>query len=205
MEVPGIDVKLACTVATKVSAHFRIQGFKIKMIIAGALADAKQIWEETFEEIKQNDPTVDRRVEMLFKTTNTADDVVKMFRKSHLCLFPLKFQSPLFGTEALMAAYAGVPILVSENSGITSLLEKTQALDPIVTGTTGNFENDVTKWTERVIPKLYKPLESHEQAEELRKKLLVDCHIAASQLQFVRHITGNLNSHLFHYMKLFES
>ena len=193
LEVPGIDFKLACAVATRVSAHFMKQGFKVKLIVAGALADGKLTFEKTFEEIKQKDPTVDKRVEMLYATVSSTKDLIKIFRKSHLCLFPLKFQSPLFGTEALMAAYAGVPILVSENSGIASLLEKAGLVESIVTGMTGSFENDVTKWTERVIPKLYKPRDSHDHAEELRKKLLADCHIAASQLQFVRHITGNFN------------
>ena len=187
----GIDVKLACTVATRVSAHFRIQGFKVKFVIAGALAEAKSKWEETFNVIKQNDSTTDKRVEMVYTVASNTEEVIKIFRKCHLCLFPLKSQSPLFGTEALIAAYAGVPILVSENSGIASLLEKAGLVESIVTGMTGNFENDVSKWTERVIPKLYKPWDSHDLAEELRKKLLVDCHIAASQLQFVRHITGN--------------
>ena len=190
----GIDVKLACTIATRVSAHFRIQGFKVKFVIAGALADVKSKWEETFQVIKQNDSTTDKRVEMVYTVANNTEEVIKLFRKSHLCLFPLRSQSPLFCTEALMAAYGGVPILVSENSGIASLLEKTGLVEPIVRGMTGIFENDVAMWTERVIPKLYNPLESHEQAEELRKKLLVDCHIAASQLQFVRHITGNFSS-----------
>lgn len=192
MAVPGIDFKLASSVATRVSAHLRIQGFKVRMMVAGATAEEKTPWEELFEEVKQNDQTVDKRAEISYHVVDKTEELLKLFKKCHLCLLPLESCSPLFGTEALMAAYASVPILVSDHSGIAHLLQAAGEVEPIVTGMTGNFENDVTKWTERVLQKLYKPDDNQSCAERLRKKLLVDCNIAASQLQFVRFITGKL-------------
>ena len=190
MSVPGVDFKLASTVATRVSGHLRKQGFKVRLAVLGATAEERTTWEELFEEAKQNDQTADKRVEMSYHVVTKVEELTKLFRKCHLCLLPLKSCSPLFGTEALIAAYASVPILVSDHSGIARLLQAAGEVEPIVRGITGDFENDVSMWTERVIEKLYRPLDNQSYAETLRKKLLVDCNIAASQLQFVRYITG---------------
>ena len=71
-------------------------------------------------------------------------------KRTTVMLLPLKVESSLFGVEALMAAYSGVPILVSSNSGLAFLMESLGEGEAIVYRTTGGLRKDAETWSERV-------------------------------------------------------
>ena len=88
-----------------------------------------------------------------------------------------------------MAIAAGIPVLVSKNSGITSFLQRIGEQDPIVWDT-GKFANDVNIWKERLIEKLCDQTKAESQARELRKALLLGAAIASTHVDFTKSICG---------------
>ena len=53
-------------------------------------------------------------------------------KQTSVLLLPLKSSSPLFGVEALAAASAGTPFLVSSKAGIASLLQEIEETSRVV-------------------------------------------------------------------------
>ena len=111
-------------------------------------------------------------------------------RKSNLFLLPLKQNSPLFGTEALVAIAAGVPVLVSRYSGIASPLREMQQDEPVVCKS--EWEVYTKIWKERIKQKLVKPEVTRQRANALREKLLLDTSIAQTHLDFINTIAGTI-------------
>ena len=103
---------------------------------------------------------------------------------------PLKPDSPLFGTEALSAIAAGVPVLVSRYSGIGRLLQKMAEDEPVVYGT--KSESPLETWKERILQKLLRPEESQKTADRLREQLLLDASIAQTYLDFINIVASKL-------------
>ena len=104
-------------------------------------------------------------------------------RRSNLFMFPTKPDSPVYGTEALTAAAAGVPILVSQHSGIASLLQTMYQDQSVV-------KTKTETWRERIIAKLVRPSEAQQIVNRLREQLLLDTSIAQTHLDFINTITG---------------
>ena len=111
-------------------------------------------------------------------------------RKSNLFILPLKPDSPLFGTEALSAVAAGVPILVSSHSGMATVLEIVSQDEAVVHESSVEPEEN---WKARILQKLLRPEESQRTSTRLREDLLLDTNIAESHLKFTRIITGKLS------------
>ena len=109
-------------------------------------------------------------------------------------LLPLKVESSSFGIEALMAAYGGVPILVSSNSGLAFLMESLGEGEAIVYRTTGSLRKDATTWSEQIIQKIRDPEQAQKLAKSLRGTFLLDTNISASHIEFVKIITGTFKS-----------
>ena len=74
-----------------------------------------------------------------FQTIIDIEKLKSLMKRTAVMLLPLKPDSPLFGVEALMAAYSEVPILVSSNSGIASLMKSMGEGEAIVYNTTGSL------------------------------------------------------------------
>ena len=110
-------------------------------------------------------------------------------RRATVLILPLKSQFSLFGTETLVAMAAGVPVLVSRNSGIASFLHRTGLIESIVWDNEG-FEKDVDNWKTRLIEYITNPKETLNIAKELRKMLLLNTNIASTHFNFGRTITG---------------
>ena len=88
-------------------------------------------------------------------------DINKMklyLKSSSLFLLPLKSDSPLFGTEALAAIAAGVPVLVSRYSGIARLLQKMAEDEPVVYGIKSQSATEL--WRDKFLERLLRPEES---------------------------------------------
>ena len=103
-------------------------------------------------------------------------------------LLPLKADSPLFGAEALAAIAAGVPVLLSKDSGLASLLNTMIEDEPIVGK--NKLKVNAQTWKERIIQKLVKPEESQHTARKLREQFLLDTSIAQTHLDFINTIAG---------------
>ena len=104
-------------------------------------------------------------------------------------LLPLKQNSPVFGTEALAAIAAGVPVLVSRYSGLAALLREIQQDEPVV----HKNEAEIKVWKERIISKLVNPKAAQQRAITLREKLLLDTSIVQTHLDFISITTGRIN------------
>ena len=102
-----------------------------------------------------------------------------------LLLLPLEEKYPVFGIEALNAAVAGIPILVSEESGMAALLRDIEEnKESIVRVTPGR---EISGWADKIEGKLTDPM-AFDKAKRLKLELLNDARIAR--------IRGNLLSAL---------
>ena len=120
----------------------------------------------------------------------TLEKLKTYMRKSNLLILPLKPDSPLFGTEALSAVAAGVPILVSSHSGMASILETIAQNESVVQES--SLESDEETWKDKVIRTLVKPEDSQRIANTLREQLLLDTKITQTRLDFASIIGGKI-------------
>ena len=124
LAIGGINLHLAITSAVAASKHILDSGgAETKFLLLNDNKEDKDQWQKEFEEISKSEDT---RCQPLCFQADSPENVEKIkihVRKSNLMILPLKPGSPLFGSEALSAIAAGVPILVSSHSGIASLLQ----------------------------------------------------------------------------------
>ena len=150
--------------------------------------EEKPKWKETFEEVLRRKNLNETGLSFKVEAPLTIDKMKIHMRKSNLFLLPLKSNSPLFGTEALAAIAAGVPVLVSRNSGIASLLRKMQHDESVVYKNESEVNTKI--WKDRIIQKLTKPDRAQQRANTLREQLLLDTSIAQTHLDFINAIAG---------------
>ena len=120
----------------------------------------------------------------LCEVVQEMEDVKYHLKKSDLFLLPLKASSPLFGSEALSAIAAGVPVLVSRHSPMGSLLLGMNANSSVVS------ETDVDTWSHRIIQKIANSDEAQREANKLKDSLLLDTTIPSTHMDFINIITG---------------
>ena len=101
-------------------------------------------WKKDFEETLQLHGIKERSLKFQVSVPENIEKLKSHMRKSNLFLFPSEFDSPIFGTEALVAVAARVPILVPRYSGIASLLRKMVEEESVVNET--NSETKVDSW-----------------------------------------------------------
>ena len=189
LDISGLDFPLAVTAAAGASDYIQLtDGVKIKLSLLAANEDDKGEWKNSFENTLQKRNLDDTSLSFQTEAPLALDRMKIHMRKSHLFLLPLRQDSPLFGTEALAALAAGVPILISGDSGLASLLDNMTEDEPIVSKT--KLKANASTWKERIIQKLVNPEESQETAKRLREQLLLDTSIAHTHLDFINAITG---------------
>ena len=197
LKVSGLNYQLAVASSTLASENVHqfcgIQA-KVQFLVLAANTEEKNIWEENFNEIKKKQPTEDQRMLFQFHTISDINKLKSLMKRTTVMLLPLKVESSSFGVEALMAAYSGVPILVSSNSGLASLMESLGEGEAIVYRTTGSSSKDATEWSERIIQKIRDPEQAQILAESLRGTFLLDTSISASRIDFIKIITGTFMS-----------
>ena len=190
LDVNGLDFPLAVTAAAGASDHIQLtDGVKIKLSLLAANEDDKGEWKNSFEDTLQKRNLDDTSLSFQIEAPLALDKMKIHMRKSHLFLLPLRQDSPLFGTEALSAIAAGVPILISGDSGLASLLDTMIEGEHIVSKT--KLKANASTWKERIIQKLVNPEESQQTAKRLREQLLLDTSIAQTHLDFIYIIAGN--------------
>ena len=191
LEVTGLSYQLAVASSTMASQsiHELSMQAKVQFLVLAANSDERNSWETSFNEIKEKQLSKDKRLSFQFNTFEDLEKLKSVMRRTAVMLLPLQPDSPLFGVEALMAAYSGVPILVASNSGIASLMNSIGEGEAIVHDTTGN---DSRLWSGRIIQKISNSVEAQNLAKSLRKTLLLDTSIAALHLEFIRLVTGKI-------------
>ena len=193
LEVSGLNYPLAVASTTMASENIHtfcgIQA-RVQFQVLASNREERDAWETTFKEVKDRQLTRDKRLLFGFHMIENINKLKSLMKMTTLMLFPLKADSSLLGVEALMAAYSGVPILVSSNAGIASLMNSLGEGEAIVYNTTGNLRNDSKVWSERIIQKIRDPGQAKIMAESLRGSLLLDTSIAESHIEFIKIVTG---------------
>ena len=185
LDISGLDFPLAVTATAAASNHIRdFNDVRINLSLMPAEEGEKVKWKETFEEVLHRKNLRETGLSFQAETPLTIDKIKLHVRKSNLFVLPLKQNSPLFGTEALSAIPAGVPVLVSRYSGLAALLREMQQDEPVV------HKSEFEIWKERIIQKLIKPDMARQRANNLRKELLLVTSITKSHLDFINTIAG---------------
>ena len=189
LKLCGLDFSLAATAIFAASKHIlEFEGVKTNFVMMTDNNEDKQSWKMEFADLLKGQEAIGRTLSFQVDSPENFEKLKTQLRKCNLMILPLKPGSPLFGSEALSAIASGVPILVSNHSGMASLLEimcqdesfvKESALQPI-----GNV------WIEGILQKLLKPEDSQLKAYRLREELLLDTSIAQTHLDFIITVVG---------------
>ncbi len=131
----------------------------VDFCVVGALREEKAEWEKYFNSILTDVCKDNDGLKFVYSPVSHWVDFRQVLQRSELCVLPLKKESTLFGVEALMAGYAGVPLLVAENSGIAGLLGQGSLLEM-----NGTFQQDVESWTNRTVAKILNANNAEDQA-----------------------------------------
>ena len=166
LDITGLDFPLAVNATIGAAGHIRdFDGVRTTLTMLAAHEDDRERWREEADELFKN--KIVENVGMTFRTEVPADinKLQTLMKRSTLFLLPLKSDSPLFGTEALAAIAAGVPVLVSRYSGIARLLRGMAEDEPVVYGTKLQSRTDI--WKDRILKRLLRPEESQRAASRL--------------------------------------
>ena len=190
LDVTGLDFPLAVNATIGAAEHIRdFDGVRTNLTMLAAHEDDRGKWISASLKILERKK---QHTGLSFKTEVPTDinKLQSQLKRSNLFLLPLKPDSPLFGTEALAAIAAGVPVLVSKHSGLARLLQKMVEDEPVVYGT--KLESPLDIWKERILERLLRPDESQQAANKLREQLLLDTSIAQTHLDFINVIASEL-------------
>ena len=192
LDINGLDFPLAVTATAGASEHIRdFDGVRINLSLLAANEEDKSEWQEKFEEVLSKRNLNGTGLSFQADAPLTLEKIQFHMRRSNLFLLPLKQNCPLFGTEALAAIAAGVPVLISEYSGLASLLRTMVEDEPVVYK--NKMEVNTETWKDRIIPKLVKPEESQRSTNRLREQFLLDTSIAQTHLDFINIIAGKFD------------
>ena len=184
-DIPGLDFPLAVSACVKASEHIRLtDSEQIKLELLAVGEEDRSEWRSWFNE--QDIHTSGLSFDC--PPAENFDRIKRQLKRSNLFIQPLVSESILFGVEALSAAAAGVPILVSQNSGIASVLESSIQHEMVVRQTSNMSLVDT--WRDEILQKILRPEESQRKASELRKQLLLDRSISKTHLDFTNTIAG---------------
>ena len=191
----GINVKLAMA-AVCLAVKRGNQGknrMEIHLLILGEdSADERELkacFNKTLEE--QNNPQNLLNFYFLSLQPSTDSKQIRTcMMESTLVLLPLKKNYTVFGLEALTAALAGIPILVSENSGVAALLRDVGDDGCNVVRRKIDFDSNVRAWAEQISQKISKQSKAKEEANKLRQLLLQSTRIGITHRKFISIITG---------------
>ena len=189
MEISGVNFSLGVTAVSEASKHIlEFDGVKTNFVMMTENKEDKEEWKKEFAELLKGHEWGGHSLNFQCDSPENIEKLVTRMRKSNLMILPLKPHSPLFGTEALCAIAAGVPVLVSNQSGIASLLEMICQDESIVKEST--LQSNVDTWKERILQKLLRPQDSQGRANRLRADFLLDTSIAQTHLNFIKTIVG---------------
>ena len=189
--IKGLNYDLAAGASSRATTRiFLNAGHQITMNFwtIGKTQQERKQWEKHFNAVLDKESKADRRLAFVYKTMHEQNEFKNILKRASLCVQPLMCESSLFGVESLMAAYAGVPVLVSSNSGLADLLREIPVLDSTLD--VKGVSQDMQCWEDKIFQKIMNAKESEEEANAIRKNLLLDTSIEESHNKFVAIMTG---------------
>ncbi len=203
ISVRGLDFKLGIAATAKATQKVLDQSslgnqVSVNLTTVGADPEESMEWKEVFEETMDNVSKEDKRLRFTHKTMRDQEELKNILRRSDLCILPLHKESNLFGVEALMAGYAGVPILVARNAGIADILFSMYAKDSMIE-TKGAFLKDVNKWADRITLKILNAKDSNSEARAIKDYLISDTSIESTHHKFTATVLGKFCA-LLHFL-----
>ena len=191
LQIGGLDFPLAVAAVSGASKHIlEFDGLKTNFTTMTDVKEDKAEWREEYKELTKDQEALGRALNFQSASPGNFEKLKAQLRKSNLVILPLKQGSPIFGTEALSAIAARVPVLVSSHSGLASLLEMICQDDSVVRESV--LDSDVDVWKEAILQRLLRPEDSQLKATRLREQLLLDSSIAKTNLDFIVTIVGKI-------------
>ncbi len=188
-ETQDFDLAVAATLKASEATYNadKINRLRFRLSAVGSSNQDSKAWTEQFKVIHREVNEKFNRLD--FKCEG--NDIKSWLKSSSVSILPFQLKTTAFGIEALWAAYAGLPVLVSNSAGVSKYLQNLGHIesDPLV-NYTGNFEEDTEEWSKRLKEKLCHPKEAQEIADKIRKKCLVNSTIEDSHLKFLHIIAG---------------
>ena len=170
----GINLKLAREAAMGAIQTYQErtkekgEGLAIDIAVIGEDATDKQHLKTYFCDTKRNKSLF----HFYFISSENIKEIRSCISRSSVFILPLNYNCSKFGLEALNAAAAGVPILVSENSGVADFLKEIGEDEHSVVRITLNYDQDVIAWRDKIIETIDNSLDIQHQKETFRNKLL---------------------------------
>ncbi|XP_078663372.1 uncharacterized protein LOC144906699 isoform X1 [Branchiostoma floridae x Branchiostoma belcheri] len=120
----------------------------------------------------------------------TQEDICRDMQQAHLVLMPSRTEP--FGLVGLEAMAAGVPVLISDQSGLATLVnEVVPEFHHSVLAITGNDSTDVTHWANQIENVLRMSKAEFSRAAELKKRLLESRYWEESHRCFLQACGGS--------------
>ena len=189
LDITGLDFPLAVNATIGAAEHiWDFDGVRTNLTMLATHEDDREKWKAVSREIFESKHVEHTGLSFKAEVPKDITSLQSCLNRSNLFLLPLKPDSPLFGTEALAAIAAGVPILVSRYSGIARLLQKMAEDEPVVYGIKSQSSTEL--WKERILQRLLRPGESQQSGNRLREQLLLDTSIAQTHLDFINVIAS---------------
>ena len=189
LDITGLDFPLAVNATIGAAEHIRdFDGIRTNFTMLAAHEDDREKWKAVSREIFESKHVEHTGLSFKAEVPRDITSLQSCLKRSNLFLLPLKPDSPLFGTEALAAIAAGVPILVSRYPGIARLLQKMAEDEPVVYGI--KLQSSAELWKERILQRLLRPGESQQSGNRLREQLLLDTSITQTHLDFINVIAS---------------
>ncbi len=194
LEVKGINFNLAVGASVKASSRVHDNALRENVVTTdfwtvGSRTEEKKEWERHYDTIQDEVSSNDKRLAFMYKTMKDRNEFKNILKRTSLSIHPLRNDSGLFGIEALMSAYAGVPILVSQNSGVADLLHDALAPESVLP-IKGAIMKDTDVWSTQIFRKIMNANDAEAEAGALRKSLLLSTKIAKSRCNSMNTIIG---------------
>ncbi len=197
LDVKGLNYDLAAGASSTATTRiFLNAGHQISMNFwtIATTQEEREEWENHFKAVLDKESKSDKRLTFVYKTMQEQNEFKNILKRASLCVQPLMCESSMFGVESLMAAYAGVPVLVSSNSGLADLLRQIPVLDSTLD--VKGVSQDMQCWEDKIFQKIMNAKESEKEANAIKKNLLLDTTIEESHNKFIATITGNLKTNV---------
>ncbi|XP_019634743.1 PREDICTED: uncharacterized protein LOC109477793 [Branchiostoma belcheri] len=124
-----------------------------------------------------------------FLPHGTQEDICRDMQQAHLVLMPSRAEP--FGLVGLEAMAAGVPVLISDQSGLATLVTKVvPEFHHSIVGITGDDCVDVGRWAYQIEKVLRMSEAEFRRASELKQKLLESKYWEESHQQFLQACGG---------------
>ena len=196
LEISGVDFPLAVASVSSATKHIlEFDGLKTNFAMMTNIKKDKDEWRKEYKELTRGQEALGRALNFPSDSPENFEKLKAHLRKSNLMILPLKPGSPLFGSETLSAIAAGVPVLISNHSGMASVLEMIFQGDSVVREST--LDSDTETWKEGILQKLLRPVDAQLKATRLREQLLLDTRIAQTHLDLIGTIIGKISCSFF--------